>query len=137
MEPGEMVTLHKTGESAPLADTGDIHLILGLKLIGQNTVTGLQVVITGFQTELALKSYSVSTGLLEMPRLRLVDARRLDVLEKSDLDGVVSVEHRRFALHHNTRTSLQQGDWHHLSVGPEHLCHTDLLAKNSWAHNST
>ena len=53
---------------------------------------------------------------------------------KPELHRIVAVRGGRLALHHHARPRLEQRDRHGLPVGPEHLRHSNLFAKDSWAH---
>src|SRR5262245_39249800 len=132
-----MVALHQTREAATLADPDHVHLVLGLKLINQDFVAGLQVTRPAVETELADKLRAFDSGLLQVPRGRLVDPRRLDELEQAKLHRVIAVGSRRLALHHHARTRLEQSHRNHLPVRPEDLRHPDLFSKNSWTHKKS
>ena len=45
----EMMALHHAREAAALADADHVHLFLGLELIHQHFVAGLQIVVAGAQ----------------------------------------------------------------------------------------
>src|SRR5579859_3848326 len=130
----EMMPLDHAGESSPLADPLHVHHVLGLELIHQHLVAGLQIAVAAVELELADELRAFDPGLLEMPGGRLIDARRLDELEQPQLDRVVAIGGRRLALHHHARPRLEQSDRNHLPVRPENLRHPDLFAKNSWTH---
>jgi hypothetical protein len=129
-----MVALHHAGESFALADANHVHLVLGLELIHQHLVAGFEIVIAGAQRELPHKLGALHAGFLQVAGDGLVDALRFDKLHQTQLNGVVAVGGGRLALHHHARTRLQQRHRDSLTVGPEHLRHTDLFAKDSWTH---
>src|SRR5207244_11539235 len=79
---------------------------------------------------------ALDTGLLHAARRGLIDALRLDELDQTELNRIVAVRGRRLALHHHARPGLEQSNRHHLSIRPEHLRHSNLLAKNSWSHKN-
>src|SRR5208283_1761451 len=130
----EVMALHQAGETTALADADHVHLVLGFELVHQHPVAGLEIVVAGRERKLAQEFASFRAGLLEMTRGGLVNPLRLDELGQAELHRVVPIRAGRLALHHRARTRLEQGDRHSLSVGPEHLRHSDFLTKNSWTH---
>src|SRR5207247_2557131 len=83
----EMMSLDDAGEPAPLADPHHVHFVLDLELVDQHLVARFQIAVTAAETELANELRALDPGLLQMPGGRLVDARRLDKFEQSELDG--------------------------------------------------
>src|SRR5439155_26752707 len=124
----EMMPLHHAGEPATLADSDHVHLVLGLELIDQNLVAGLQIAVPAAGAKLAHELRALDSRFLQMPGGRLIDPRRLDELEQSELDRVVSVRRRRLALHYHAGPCLEQSDRNHLPVRPENLRHPDFFA---------
>ena len=124
----EMMPPHNAGETAAFADADHIDLIVGLELIDQHLIAGLEIVVAGPQRKLAQKLRALDVSLFEMAGARLVDARRFDELNQPELNGVVPVSGRRLALYYHTRSRLEQGDRNGLSVRPEDLRHPDFLA---------
>src|SRR5262249_14639933 len=115
----KVVALHQTRETAALADSDDVYLVLGLELVYQHLVARLQVVVTGAQRELPEELRAVHTGLLQVARRRFVDALRLDEFHQTQLHRIVSVRGGRLALRHHARTRLQQRHRDGLPVGTE------------------
>src|SRR5262249_21469156 len=130
----EVMALHQASESAALAHPDHINLVLGLELIHQNLIAGLQIVIARTEPELAQELRTFHTGLLQMSGGRLVDALRLDELDQSELDRVVAISGRRLTLDHHTWTGLEQRHRHDLPIRPEHLRHSNLFTQNAWSH---
>src|ERR1017187_119678 len=130
----EVMALHQAGEAAALADADHVHLVLRLELVHQHLVAELEIVVAGPQLELAQELAAFRASLFEMTRGGFVDPLRLDELHQAELHGVIPVRGGRLALHHRARTRLEQGDRHRLSVGPEHLRHSDFFTENSWTH---
>src|SRR5260370_25180935 len=130
----EMMPLDHAGESAALADPDHVHHVFGLELVDQNFVPGLQIAIAAVELEFADELRAFHAGFLEMSGGRLIEARRFDELEQSQLDSVIAIGRRRLALHHHARPGLEQSNWNHLPIRPENLRHPDLFAKNSWTH---
>ena len=130
----EMMALHHARETAAFADADHVYLFLGLELIDQDLVAGLEIIVARTQMEFTHEARPFHSGLLQMPGHRLVDARRLDKLHQAELHRIVAVGSGRLALYHHARTRLHQRHRHGLPVWPEHLRHTDLFAKDSWTH---
>src|SRR2546421_1537771 len=87
----EMVTLHHTREAAALAHADDVDHVLGLELIHQHLVAGLEIAIARTHRQLAEVAHTARAGLLEVARFRLIDALFLDVLHQAELHRIIAV----------------------------------------------
>ena len=135
----EVMALDHAGEAAALADPDHVHLVLGLELIDQHLVARLQIArawVAGLaETKLPDELRARHSGLLQVPCRGLVNPRRLDELEQTELHRVIAVGGRRLPLDHHARPRFEQSDRHDLAIGPKNLSHPDLFSKNSWTHN--
>ena len=130
----EMMPFDNACEPAAFTDADDIHFVVRLELIHQHLVAGLQIAAALRERELPKKTGAGAAGLLQVARLRLIDAPFLDVLHQAQLHRIIALGDGRLALHHHARTGLEQRDRHRLAVCAEHLRHSNFLAKDSWCH---
>src|ERR1700728_901031 len=129
-----MVPLHQTREAAAFAGSNHVHHVSGLELFGEHAVALLEVARALAQVKFAQKLHAFGARLLQMPGIRLILFFR--ELDESKLHGIVAVGGRRLALCDHARPRLHERHRDYLSVGGEHLRHSDFLAENSWTHIS-
>jgi len=68
--------LYDTGKTPAFAHADDIHFIVRLELIHQNSIALLQVVVAGTHPQFTQKPDSVGAGLFQMSGERLVGPGR-------------------------------------------------------------
>src|SRR5437867_3492953 len=119
---------------AALADADYVHFIFRLELIHQYLVAGLQIAAAALERKLPQKTRARAPCLLQVARLRLVDAPFLDVFHQAQLHRIIAIGGGRLALRNHARTSLEQSDRHRLAICAEDLRHSNFLAKDSWTH---
>ena len=113
----EMMALDHTRETSALADADDVHFFVGLEFVGEHAVARLQIAVRSVpHPELAQEFHAFGGRLFQVSRVRLVDARFLDVFHQAQLHGVISVDGRRLALHHHAWTGLEHRYRHYLAI---------------------
>src|ERR1019366_9551062 len=114
---GEVMTLHHALEAFALRLADDVDRVARLEDVDLHAVSHVGV---AFVRKLDERPNRRNARLLEVPARRAGDPAVGDLLDETDLDGVIAILFARLLLHHEARAGLNDRHRDECSVVSEH-----------------